>query len=204
MALFRFDPSNPNDPVKALHNQIINENETYFRDMMNKLSVAYGDEWSSLSKKKILILEKTLARGLDWYQGFRLQEDNEIDVETFYKVFMDAATRLNAHFTPVQQVSDELREQVFNILDSKSSITLEKAAETLGISLDLFESIMSEHPKVRKNDEFDICFDLLICGMNDPERMAVLVGTTIDIAKEVVNSFDHILNHPPFKKKRSN
>ena len=200
MAFFSSN-QDPNDPLQV-HDHITDEGEAYFRDTMNKLSIAYGDEWSSLSKKQILILEKTLASGVCWYSAFLSQEDNEIDVESFYKVYKDAVIRLDAYFTPVQQVSDELRQQVFDIVDSKSSISLEKAAKTLGISLDLFESIMSEHPKVRKEDEFDICYGLLICGMHDPERMAALVGTTIDFTNEIVNRYWPFFNPSRFKKKR--
>ncbi|KGG28230.1 MULTISPECIES: hypothetical protein [unclassified Prochlorococcus] len=204
MGLFPFDPSDPNDPVKALHNQIINKNESYFRDTMNKLSIAYGDEWTSLSKKEILVLEQTLASGLCWPSAFLNQEDNQIDVETFYKVSLDAAIRLDAHFKPVPQVSEELRQQVFDMIDSELSITKGKAAESLGISFELFESIWSKHPKFRESREFDICLNLLVCGMNDPERMAALVGTTIDIASDVVNSYGPFLNASRFKKKKSN
>ena len=202
MAFFSSN-QDPNDPLQV-HDHITDEGEAYFRDTMNKLSIAYGDEWSSLSKKQILVLEKTLARGVYWRSAFLNQKDNEIDVETFYKVFMDAVTRLDAHFTPVQQVSDELRQQVFDMIDSELAITKGQAAETLGISFELFESIQSEHPKFRESYESEICFNLLMCGMHDPERMAALVGTTIDIANEVVNSFGPFFNPSRFKKKRSN
>ncbi len=203
MAFFSSN-QDPNDPVQVHDVDISDEYETYFRDTMNKLSIAYGDEWSSLSKKEILVLEKTLASGICWSSAFLNQEENQIDVETFYKVSLDAAIRLDAHFKPVPQVSEELRQQVFDMIDSELSITKGKAAETLGISFELLEFIHSKHPKIRENREFDICFYLLVCGMNDPERMAALVGTTIDIASDVVNSCGPFLNASRLTKKRSN
>ena len=48
MAFFSSN-QDPNDPLQV-HDHITDEGEAYFRDTMNKLSIAYGDEWSSLSK----------------------------------------------------------------------------------------------------------------------------------------------------------